>query len=85
MAGPQKIKLFTLSTCSHCKATKKFLSDNKVPYEFTDVDLLDGAERKAAIEVVGKLNPRVSFPTILIGNDVIIGFQPDEIKKALGI
>jgi len=85
MAAPKMVKLFTLSTCSHCKAAKQFLTDNKVPYEFIDVDLLAGAQRKAALEQIGKHNPAYSFPTIIIGNDVIIGFQAGEIKKALGI
>jgi len=35
------VNIYTLSTCSHCKATKKFLNDCAVKYDFTDVDLLD--------------------------------------------
>lgn len=82
---PKRVKIFSLSTCSHCKAAKKFLSDNRVAYEFVDVDMLTGAERKAAPEEVGRYNPGYSFPTILIGDDVIIGFQAGEMKNALGI
>lgn len=85
MTGTKKIRMFTLSTCSHCKAAKKFMTDNKIDHEFTDVDLLSGAAQRAAIEEVRKLNPGCSFPTILIGSDVIVGFQAGEIKKALGI
>ena len=33
-----KIKLFTLSTCSHCNRTKKFFQDAGIEVEFTDVD-----------------------------------------------
>ena len=80
-----EITMYTLSTCSHCKATKKFLSDCGVKYEFTDVDLLDGAERKAILEDVRKFNPRCSFPTIVIGETVIIGYKEDQIKEALGL
>ncbi|MDJ0828637.1 MAG: glutaredoxin domain-containing protein, partial [Desulfobacterales bacterium] len=39
------VKLYTLSTCSHCKSTKKLLAKCTVKYEFVDVDLLDGEER----------------------------------------
>ena len=80
-----QVKLFSLSTCSHCKATKKFLSECEVQYEFTDVDLLQGDERKAILEDVKKLNPRCSFPTIIIGDKVIVGFKENEIKEALGL
>jgi glutaredoxin-like protein NrdH len=79
------IVVFTLSTCSHCKATKRFLDDCAVKYEFTDVDLLDGEERTAILEDVRKWNPRCSFPTIIIGDKVIVGYREDEIKEALGL
>lgn len=79
------VKIFTLSTCSHCKATKKLLDECRVKYEFTDVDLLVGEERTAILEDVRKLNPRCSFPTIIIGDKIIVGYQEDEIKEALGL
>ena len=78
------VKVFSLSTCSHCKTTKKYLSDCTIKYEFIDVDLLKGEERKAIIEDVKKFNPRCSFPTIIIGDKVIVGFKEKEIKEALG-
>ena len=79
------VKLYTLSTCSHCKATKEFLNDCSVKYEFEDVDLLEGEERKAILEDVRKWNPKCSFPTIVIGDKVIAGFKENEIREALGI
>lgn len=79
------IKMYTLSTCSHCKAAKKFLDDCIVKYEFTDVDLLSGNERAAVLEDVKKINPRCSFPTTVINDQVIVGFQEDKIRKALGL
>jgi len=79
------VKIYTLSTCSHCKATKKLLNDCKVKYDFKDVDLLKGEERAAIIEDVKKWNPRCSFPTIIIGDKVIVGHKEKEIKEALGL
>lgn len=79
------VQLYSLSTCSHCKATKQLLADCTVKYDVVDVDLLEGDERKAIIEDVKKLNPRCSFPTIIIGNIVIVGYKEQEIKEALGI
>ena len=81
----KNVKIYSLSTCSHCKATKKFLTDCDVQYEFTDIDLLNGAERAAILEDVKKWNPRCSFPTIIIGDKVIVGFKENEIKEALGL
>jgi glutaredoxin-like protein NrdH len=81
--GP--VKLYSLSTCSHCKATKKLLDECTVQYEFTDVDLLKGQERSAILEDVKKFNPRCSFPTIIIGDKVIVGYREQEIREALGL
>lgn len=78
-----KVKMYTLSTCSHCKACKKFMNDNGVEYEYVDVDLLDGQERQSAIDEVKKLNSHVTFPTIIIGERVIVGFHEDEIREVL--
>jgi len=78
-----KIKLYTLSTCSHCNRTKRFFRENGIDIEFTDVDLLSGAERESIMNEVRKLNPDCSFPTICIGEIVIIGFNEEKLKKAL--
>jgi glutaredoxin-like protein NrdH len=79
------VMIYTLSTCSHCKTTKKFLNDCNVEYDFVDVDLLDYEERTAILEDVKKLNPKCSFPTIVIGDKVIVGYKEPEIKEALGL
>lgn len=80
-----KVKMYTLSTCHHCKAAKKFIGECGVAFEFTDVDLLTGADREAAIAEVRRLNPECSFPTIIIGNTVIVGNNEEKIRKALGL
>jgi glutaredoxin len=56
-----------------------------VQYEFEDVDLLQGEERAAILEDVREFNPRCSFPTIIIGDKVIVGYKEKEIKEALGL
>lgn len=81
----ENVKIFSLSTCSHCRAVKKLLGKCGVKYEFTDVDQLDGEERKAILEDVRKFNPRCSFPTIVIGETVIVGYKEDEVRSALGL
>jgi len=79
------VKIYTLTTCSHCKNTKKLLEECKIDYSSVDVDLLKGDERKAILDEVRKVNPKCSFPTILIGNKVIVGYKEDEIREALGL
>jgi len=81
----KQVKIYTLSTCSHCKTTKKFLSECNVEFDSVDIDLLEREERSAILEDVKKLNPKCSFPTIVIGGKVIVGFKEKEIKEALGL
>jgi glutaredoxin len=61
------------------------LSDCTIQYDYVDVDTTQGEERAAILEDVKKINPKCSFPTIIIGNTVIVGFKEKEIKEALGL
>jgi glutaredoxin len=47
--------------------------------------LLKGKERKAILEDIKKFNPNCSFPTVIIGEQVIVGYKEKEIKEALGL
>ncbi len=80
-----KIKLFTLSTCSHCIRTKRFFKENGVEVEATDVDMLTGEERQRIMDEVKKYNPDCTFPTICIDDTIIVGFNEEKIKKALNL
>jgi glutaredoxin-like protein NrdH len=83
---PQKpVKMYTLSTCSHCRAAKNLMKNLGIQFEYVDVDLLSGSERASALEEVRKLNPLCSFPTILIGDTVVVGNREDKIREALGL
>ncbi len=77
------IKLYSLSTCSHCKAVKNLLDEINADYEKVDVDLLEILDKASAIAEVKRLNPRCSFPTLLIGDRIIVGHQEEKIKEAL--
>lgn len=80
-----KVKIFTLSTCSHCKAAKNFLNDHQIAFDATDVDLLEGEAREATLSDVAQYNPQRSFPTIIIGEKIIVGFKENDLREALGI
>jgi glutaredoxin-like protein NrdH len=81
----KNIKLYAVSTCGHCKTLKNMLETERFVFDSVDVDLLAGAERREMLAVVKKVNKRCSFPTMVIGEKVIVGFRENEIKEALGI
>lgn len=79
-----KIDFYGLSTCIHCKNAMTYLDGRGLQYQKTMVDLLDGTAYDETVEKVRKLNPGLSFPTILINNkDVVVGFQKDKLDQLL--
>ncbi len=80
-----KPKLYTLSTCVHCKATKRFLKKNGIEYDYVDVDKLDGEEQDKVEQELLELTGGLRFPTIVIGDKVIVGFYEDKLREALGL
>jgi glutaredoxin len=80
-----KPKLYTLSTCVHCSATKRFLKENNIEYDYVDVDKLDGSEREDVLSQMLEISGSMRFPTIIIGKKVIVGFYEDKLKEALGL
>ncbi|MGQ9583712.1 MAG: glutaredoxin family protein [Thermoplasmatota archaeon] len=81
----KRVFLWALSTCMWCKKTKKLLDDNSIDYRYVFVDELRGEERERALQEVRRHNPALSFPTILIGDKCVIGFDEKRIREALGI
>lgn len=81
----KQVKLYALSTCGHCKNTKKLLNECRVDYDVVEVDLLEGSEREEVLEEIKRLSQQCAFPTIVIGDTVIVGYKEDEIRKALGL
>lgn len=78
------VKLYALSTCPYCRMTKRFLEEAGVEYELTEVDLLEGADKQAAIDEVKSISGGTSFPVLVAGDEVIVGFNKQRIKDVLG-
>lgn len=79
--GDNKVFLFALSTCVHCRRTKELLDEMGVAYDHVDVDTLNENEMAEALEEMGKYNPAETFPTIIIGSRVIVGYKADDIRQ----
>jgi len=78
-------KLYTLSTCVHCRATKRFLKEHGIDYDSVDVDQLEGEEEEKIRDEIVKVSGGFRFPTIVVGKKVIIGFVEDKLREALGL
>jgi glutaredoxin-like YruB-family protein len=73
----KRVVLYSQPGCPPCYAAKQFLTTHKIPFEYKDVQ----ADPAALRELV-ELNSR-STPTIVVGEEVIIGFDPDRLDFLL--
>jgi len=79
-----RVVLYALSTCAWCRKTRRLLTSLGVDYYFVYVDLLKDEEREDVEKTVMRVNPRLSFPTVIIDEtEVIVGYDEDEIKRKL--
>ena len=79
------VHLYALSTCPYCRMTKKFLDEHEVAYDITEVDLLEGAEKEAAIAEVVRLSGGKSFPVLYVDGQVVVGFNKGRMTQVLGL
>ena len=45
--------------------------------------MLVGTERNDTMRYLRRINPTISFPTLVVGAATIVGFKKEEIKTAL--
>ncbi len=77
------IKLYALSTCPWCKKAKQYFDLKQIPYECIEVDLLEGDEEEKAMREVRFLVGDAVFPVTVIGEEIILGYKPDDFEEAL--
>ncbi len=74
------VKVYSTPTCPYCTMVKNFLKENKVEFENINV----AEDQKAAEEMVKKTG-QMGVPVITVDDAVIVGFNQDELKKALSL
>ena len=79
------VRVFALSTCPYCRMTRKYLDENEVVYDVTEVDLLTGQEREDAIAEVKDISGGTSFPVIVVDEEIIVGFNKKRMKELLDL
>ena len=78
----KQVTLYTLSTCPWCRKAKKFFTDNNIPFTDIDYDLADEATQGKILKELDA-NGATGFPYVKIGNQVIVGYQPERYATAL--
>jgi glutaredoxin len=75
----RKIIVFTQPDSLPCEATKLFLRDRKARFEERNVE----DDEEIARELQDKYNSQ-STPTVVIDDQIVVGFDPERIDELLG-
>lgn len=75
-----KVITYTNPTCPWCIKTKAFLKEHNIKFE--DRSVRDN--KKFADEMIKK-SGQMSVPVICIDEDIVIGYNPEKLKKKLDI
>jgi len=76
----KEVIIYSTPTCHFCQLAKQFFKDNNITY--TEYDVLGDLEkRQEMMEKSGSLG----VPVIVIGGEVIVGFDQPRVSSLLGI
>ncbi|MSU44633.1 NrdH-redoxin [Candidatus Nomurabacteria bacterium] len=76
----QNVTIFSTPSCRFCHMAKEFFKEKNVTY--TEYDVASNLEkRKEMIDKSGQMG----VPVILIGEEIIIGFNKPKIVQLLGL
>lgn len=78
-----QVKVFALSTCPYCRMARQYMDEHGVEYGVVEVDKLEGQERSDAVDEVKRVSGGTSFPVVVVGDEVIVGFNKVRIKELL--
>ncbi len=76
----KKVKIYSTPTCPFCMMSKKFLKENNIDFEDIDVST-DQAKAQEMVQKSGQM----AVPVIDIDGEIIVGFDKEKIRKALGL
>ena len=72
----EEIEVYTTPSCPYCKKLKQWLDENG--YEYTSYNVSENRDK--AKEMIERTQQR-GVPQTFIGDEEVIGFQPDRIKE----
>lgn len=76
----KSVKIYSTPSCPWCVRAKQFLKDNNIDFQNMDVS----SDHKAADEMMQK-SGQMGVPVLDIDGEIIVGFDKEKIKLALGI
>jgi len=78
--GGKDVVIYSTPTCHFCHAAKEFFKEHNIAY--TDYNVAEDAEKRN--EMVEK-SGQMGVPVIVVGDQIIVGFDEGKIKEILGM
>jgi len=75
----KNIKIYSRPGCSYCEDAKFFFEKNGIYYEEINID-----EDEGRLNEMLKKSGQLGVPVIEISGDIVIGFNPEKLKKLKG-
>jgi glutaredoxin-like YruB-family protein len=76
----KSVLVYSTPTCPYCIRLKQFLTENNILFENYDVS----SDQERAEEMVKK-SGQMGVPVLDIEGEIIVGFDKERIKQALGL
>ena len=75
----QQVFIYTATGWPHCHWAKEFLSQKGITYQ--EINVTEHPEKVA--DMLEKLGGSTSTPLIVIGDEVVSGFDPNKLERLL--
>ncbi len=76
----QQVTIYSTPTCHFCHLAKDFFKENNVP--FVDYDVMADPQK---LQEMRQTSGQMGVPVIVIGNNVVVGFDRERIADILQI
>ena len=77
----KKVRVFSTPGCDLCERTRRFLTEKGVDFDYIDVTL----DRDSLQEMRQLSRGARSAPVVSVGDKVLLGFNKEELEKAIGL
>lgn len=76
----KKVTVYSTPSCPFCMMTKEFLKEKNV--EFEDIDV---STDQIKVQEMIKKSGQMAVPVIDVDGEIIVGFDKEKIRRALGL
>ncbi len=76
----KSVVIYSTPVCHFCHDAKDFFKENDV--EYVEYDVASNAEKRQ--EMIEKTN-QMGVPVIMVGDDIVIGFDEGKLRELLGL